>query len=198
MLVEMRRVWSRYLIRDAEAAEAQTMEDVITIWTKFSKEEASRGMDDVKREWSGFLIHANRVLVKLEQGAKNTPSQPWFGTITHRRRTDPLLVYLHQARDASEHGDVIRGNDVVVRHGPGRVQRAIFTPDALAAGGGSAGSTLDLPTVALLPVTTRGRTYQPPMEHLGQPIIPAIHVVAEAMLIFLTKVVEEAKSRILP
>lgn len=195
MLIEASRLWSEYSATADIATAAQKADEVIKMWQDFAKKQAHRKMGDVRREWAGFLVHANRVLTKLGQGAKDGHSQPWFGTIIHQRRTDPLLLYIHQARDASEHGDVVLGQDVVLRNQPATVI-ALFTPEALTTGGGSAGSSLNLPTVSLLAVTNRSRTYKPPMEHLGQPIRPTIEVVAQAMLAFLTEVVAEARRRI--
>ena len=41
----------------------------------------------------------------LEQGAKvNAKSKAWFGRQKHQRKKDPLLRYVHQARNAEEHG----------------------------------------------------------------------------------------------
>jgi hypothetical protein len=51
--------------------------------------------------WSEFLTAANRVCTKLEQGAKEGSNKRWFDRIKHTRR---VLFYVHQARDADEHG----------------------------------------------------------------------------------------------
>lgn len=41
----------------------------------------------------------------FEQGAKgNSKSVPWFGRKKGERKRDPLLSYLHHARNSSEHG----------------------------------------------------------------------------------------------
>lgn len=61
--------------------------------------------DEMEVAWSNFLIMANRVYVKLEQGAKiSSKSNAWFGRKKHERRNDPLLSYVKNARDADEHG----------------------------------------------------------------------------------------------
>jgi hypothetical protein len=57
------------------------------------------------RPSSDFLIAANRIFSKLEQGSKtNGQSKAWFGRKRHERRTNPLLRYIHHARNADEHG----------------------------------------------------------------------------------------------
>jgi hypothetical protein len=48
---------------------------------------------------------ANTIYTKLEQGSKsNKKSEYWYGTKKHTRRKDPLLRYLHAARNSDEHG----------------------------------------------------------------------------------------------
>lgn len=55
--------------------------------------------------WTDFLLALNAVYTSLEQGAKSSPqSRQWFGGKKRERRQDPLLRYLHQARNADEHG----------------------------------------------------------------------------------------------
>lgn len=56
-------------------------------------------------QWSRFLEEGHRVFSKLEKGAKGGgPSEGWFGRKKHERRTDPLLRYIHHARNSDEHG----------------------------------------------------------------------------------------------
>jgi hypothetical protein len=55
--------------------------------------------------WTDFLIASHTVYTSLEQGAKdNATSRQWFGSKKRERREDPLLQYVHQARNADEHG----------------------------------------------------------------------------------------------
>jgi hypothetical protein len=62
-------------------------------------------LTEMETAWSDFLTAANRVFSKLEQGAKiNGKSKAWFGRKKHERRTDPILRYVHHARNADEHG----------------------------------------------------------------------------------------------
>ena len=61
--------------------------------------------DDAEIAWSDFLIACAGIYSKLEQGAKGFPkSEPWYGTEKNLRKKDPLLRYLHFARNADEHG----------------------------------------------------------------------------------------------
>lgn len=65
----------------------------------------AKSLDDAALAWSDFLIAASGVYSKLEQGAKGGgKSEGWFGRKKHERKADPLLQYVHQARNADEHG----------------------------------------------------------------------------------------------
>lgn len=66
---------------------------------------AAEYFDDAESAWSDFLLAASGIYSKLEQGAKGYPkSEPWFGKEKNLRKTDPLLRYIHFARNADEHG----------------------------------------------------------------------------------------------
>lgn len=55
--------------------------------------------------WSDFLIAASGIYSKFEQGSKSNPkSTGWFGRKKKERKDDPLLSYLHHARNSDEHG----------------------------------------------------------------------------------------------
>ncbi|HEY0595098.1 hypothetical protein [Sphingopyxis sp.] len=63
------------------------------------------GAKAYSQAWSTFLTQASRFYSKMEQGSKGCKtSEPWFGQKKHERRTDPLLSYIHHARDCDEHG----------------------------------------------------------------------------------------------
>lgn len=67
--------------------------------------EGAETLPEIETAWRDFLIAANRVFTKLEQGAKTKgQSMPWFGRKKHDRRTDAALRYVHHARNADEHG----------------------------------------------------------------------------------------------
>ncbi len=66
---------------------------------------AAEYFDDAESAWSDFLLAASGIYSKLEQGSKGYPkSDPWFGAEKNLRKTDPLLRYIHFARNADEHG----------------------------------------------------------------------------------------------
>jgi len=62
-------------------------------------------LGQAEEAWSDFLIAASTIYSKLERGAKGFPkSEPWFGRRKKERKDDPLLRYLHFARNSDEHG----------------------------------------------------------------------------------------------
>src|SRR5438045_1159874 len=66
---------------------------------------AENGFKPYQQAWSLFLSQVSRFYSKMEQGSKGCgKSEGWFGRKKHERRSDPLLSYIHHARDADEHG----------------------------------------------------------------------------------------------
>jgi hypothetical protein len=64
----------------------------------------ARGFAEAEAAWTTFLISANAIYAKLEQGAKGCgKSTPWFGRMKNERKKDDLLRYLHFARNTEEH-----------------------------------------------------------------------------------------------
>lgn len=61
--------------------------------------------NDAEDAWSDFLLACSTIYSKLEQGSKgNGKSEAWFGRKKKLRRCDPMLRYLHFARNSDEHG----------------------------------------------------------------------------------------------
>jgi hypothetical protein len=60
---------------------------------------------DTQDAWTDFLLAISRIYSKFEQGVKgNSKAQDWFNLLKNERKKDPLLKYLHFARNADEHG----------------------------------------------------------------------------------------------
>jgi hypothetical protein len=71
----------------------------------FGSLKQATNFDDAESAWSDFLLAASTIYSKLEQGVKgNGKSEAWFGKQKHARRKDPILRYLHFARNSDEHG----------------------------------------------------------------------------------------------
>jgi hypothetical protein len=173
----------------------------------------------IEEGWSDFLTMANRVYVKLEQGAKvSGPSKGWFGLKIHERKVDPLLKYIKNARDVDEHGlqQITDRQDagVGVKFPTATNDAPVIVKSGRIAGGQISFELEDpntpvtiriIPsTVKLVEVINRGVRYQPPEEHMGQPI-PQIHpiahphpvAVARLTVSHLDALIGEAKSRVL-
>jgi hypothetical protein len=151
--------------------------------------------------WWTFVLAAAGVYSQLEQGAKGHPaSSKWFAEIKAERKSDPMLQYLHHARNAEEHGDgggKAHGIDAVALKGA--------TVDHDDEGNligiqATVGVELDvqlIPTgIRLKPVYDRGVVYAVPTEHakvgipeplsynvmaLGAEYLRKLIVVAEAL-----------------
>lgn len=153
--------------------------------------------------WSDFLIGSQRVFSKLA-AASEGKSAAWFGKIAKERGEDELLVYVHQARHADEHGlEKVAspvGGDLQVNEdaaGKGMLIKE------LRIGNGSV-ENLDAENAAirfnpadavLHPVKNRGRTYPPPNTHEGKPWTENnAQAVAKAVLAYMEKTVAEGKA----
>jgi hypothetical protein len=132
---------------------------------------------DLERHWSDFLQAASGIYHKLEQGAKGCQkSQAWFASKKDERKSDQLLQYVNQARNADHHG--LGGTTLVQFSAKGD-----FRTQGVKSVSGPSGEfgvhPMDptkpleiLPAkVVLKSVRNRGVTYMPPDEHLGQKII---------------------------
>jgi hypothetical protein len=146
----------------------------------------SSSFSEFEQAWVALITALNTIHSTLEQSAKASPaSDQWYGRKKHERKTDPLLQYLHQARNADEHGI-----EPIAEHVPGgmfigapgeAVHIDYMGPD------GKGGREVrlkpvdgKLPTVGviaphprLVPVRNRGVTYAPPHEHLGSKLSEA-------------------------
>lgn len=67
--------------------------------------EAAATLNEAESAWSDLLLSGNAVYSKLEQGSKaNGKASAWFGRAKKARKDDPLLSYMHHARNSEEHG----------------------------------------------------------------------------------------------
>jgi hypothetical protein len=162
----------------------------------------SKRSDEFYTAWSDFLVAANRVFSKLEQGAKiSGQSKAWFGRKMHERRTDPLLSYLHHARNVDEHGLTASTKLLGIKFGAPKIERGLRlgrfgpkpTPTVI-------DDRIVFPILAdpssaqLFAVVDRGVIYNPPTEHLGSAIQDrSAGSIAEIAVSFLRRMVDEAR-----
>ncbi|WP_172350838.1 hypothetical protein [Mesorhizobium sp. NZP2298] len=166
-----------------------------------------------EQAWADFLVAVAATYSKLEQGAKGVGrSEAWFGRRKHQRKTDPLLKYLHFARNSDVHGiEHITHRDVPTIDGkpmgflpehfgreiPLKVQRADpITHEPI---GEPSDATLRGPNIVLRTVTNAkfGDECAVPTQHEGHAIdVPTPQIIAELGLKYLTAMVAEARSLI--
>jgi hypothetical protein len=87
--------------------------------------EAAKSFDERESAWSDLLIAGNGIYSKLEQGSKvSGKATGWFGRAKKARKEDPLLSYMHHARNSEEHGI----EDVTARMKAGQATITIREP----------------------------------------------------------------------
>jgi hypothetical protein len=60
--------------------------------------------EDAEDEWTVFLGHAGKVYTKLRAACYGHPRDfGWFGKKLDDRARDPLLLYIHKARNSDTH-----------------------------------------------------------------------------------------------
>jgi hypothetical protein len=170
------------------------------------KMRAAKSHSEFEVAWSDFLVAAGRVFTKLEQGAKASgPSKAWYGRQKHLRRKDPLLVYLHHARNVDEHGlepvtKLKPGGVGFGSKGTTHIKHLSIQSDQsgqVSIHGETSGDPLLIsvkPSMSrLVAVVDRGDKYEPPTEHLGTPITDQSPiVVADLALAFLRSLTKDA------
>lgn len=139
----------------------------------FGPSPSPQQMREILNHWSDLLTYGNRVFGKLEQGAKRTSAADWFAAIKEERQTDPLLNYLHEARNVDDHGiapvassdhvfqiaDLSGGQAVTMFSTTGRAADLQMMP----------GPNVTR-VIALLPVKVRNAILEVPNSHRGKSI----------------------------
>lgn len=78
------------------------------LWAKsaISAFENAATVGDQRKAWWEFLTNTSAVYEKLKAGAEKAggKSAPWMGRIVNQRKKDPLLNYVHHARNCDYHG----------------------------------------------------------------------------------------------
>jgi len=155
----------------------------------------------IERHWPDFLMAANGVYSKLEQGAKASgTSKAWFGRKKHERKIDPLLSYIHHARNTEEHGlgnltkRIAKGVHVL------NAKKVIFTSyrHAQLHDTPSDGKFIPInPEVCLVRVhdDRYNDSFDPPETHLGNRLPDVTPVgVADAAVVYLQALILEAQA----
>ena len=180
-----------------------------------SKLEDAKTLKDAESAWSDLLLAGNGVYTKLEQGSKvNGKATAWFGRMKKVRKDDPLLSYMHHARNSEEHGI----EDVTVRMDAGQATLTIREPfDPVRLEGleirvetdsrghvcvSSSNEDLiatkmfDKPELALIRVKDPRFSdhFDPPFEHLGQKLAGiSPSAIGNLFVDYLAKLIDEAR-----
>jgi hypothetical protein len=158
--------------------------------------------------WSAFLMAASTVYSKLEQGTKGSGKcQGWYGRKKKERKDDPLLRYLHFARNSDEHGIEFGTYRNVPMVGDFAIPEEFFGQDipieiegidsiTKKPDGERRQGTLAGPNIVLQTVTDSryGDKCDPPKMHLGKPILkPTVQTIAALGLAYLDTLIAEAE-----
>lgn len=80
----------------ARLLRAQEASDKLDVATDFR---------EIEEAWVDFIHAVSTIYNKLEQAVKsNGKNNAWYGRVRGLRRSDPLLSYVHHARDCDQHG----------------------------------------------------------------------------------------------
>jgi hypothetical protein len=172
--------------------------------------QAAKTLDDTEEAWTDFLIAAATIYSKLEQGSKQNPiSKGWYERKKGERRKDPLLRYLHFARNSNEHGiervvestgenrDALTGRKLEVNE---RVPTTVQQVDPITGQTFGPISKAVMAGPSLRPMRAHDRRFNdycdPPETHLGQPLefMDFADVLAEAAMPYLRKLVGDAEA----
>lgn len=145
--------------------------------------------------WREFLQAIDRAWNKILAKCQNEKKWPKLRSkFENIRKNDPLLKYISQARNVTEHtiSEVMKDWDANLKATP------------VANGIQLSWSAWDRP---LLPVTNRGTTFHPPKTHLSKPMsfyrknrpnVEEPRVVAELAMLFYINMVTEISNEIFP
>lgn len=167
--------------------------------------------EQFEKDWYQLLICANAVDGILEFSAsKDNKSRPWYGKKVNIRRGDPLLNYMHQARNADEHGledvtEYVPGRRTIgSTGGPMHLYELRMGPEEVYARYDE--SLPGRPLISLFPTTARlikvknekfGDEFDPPSEHLGKPSSDNSPAgVATIWLDYLEELINEAEGKV--
>lgn len=168
----------------------------------------SKSFEEFERHWKFFLGCLEKAWSKTERACqgqdKKDAFQPWQGKFKHLRKTDMLLSYLKQARDADTHSiqeftEIYPGHTAYrgVNQQSHHIKRMVITNGKISyyEGDPMIQETV-LPHPRAVKVQNSGKWYDPPLEHLGKPV-ENLHPVTLALigLEFYTDFVDQVESK---
>ncbi|MBB4101455.1 hypothetical protein [Sphingomonas kyeonggiensis] len=168
------------------------------VWLKKaeSSAEALRKADQfdaIESAWLDFLIAAGTIYLKLESACPGTgPVNGWFGRVREERKLDPLLRYIHHARNSAQHGIEDSTDPDALEWRADLAGRAVVFrgehPPISMEWESAAGGVISIDTfekrriVGLKAVFDRGNSFDPPTSHLGQSLPPFLEPINVASM----------------
>ena len=133
----------------------QAKQELTLAWEAVHALSKASTLDQAEIFWRQVLNHLEKVWVKAERSCQpfRAKFEPWQQTYHLQRNSDPLLIYLRQARDADNHS----------------IQEVA---DVMTLLSGTFGPPVRIrwsePELVALPVINRGVTYEPPACDVGE------------------------------
>ena len=178
--------------------------------------EAAMTLDDAESAWADLLLSGNAIYSKLEQGSKASgKASAWFGRAKKARKDDPLLSYMHHARNSEEHGieDITKRMEagqatITIREpfDPGKLQGLQLNIGADGRGHVQVSSSnedvvstqmYEKPSLALVRVKDPrfNDHFDPPYEHLGAKLPDQLPLtIAKLFVAHLARLTDDARS----
>ena len=161
---------------------------------KLESLKSAKSLDELRIAWSDFLVYHHRFFTVLKQVCDNKRHQSWCQNVLRVRKTDPLLRYIHHARNSDEHGliEVVRDEPGGFSIGSGAHRTVIENlqirngklVSANVREGVAVIKKID-DRIALVDVTDRSVVYSVPDEHLGQSVEKNVEVIADLAFRFI-------------
>lgn len=161
----------------------------------------------LRSAWWLFIMASHSIYNLLDAGSiGHGKSVAWIGRKKHIRKKDPLLCYIHHARNSIEHTLAIDfasvGSRIIAPNMDysGKDMRKPFNDPIqiqipMTAKAGDVVATFRGPTLILLDVKDRGVEYPVPRHHIDKPLENISPLtVASAALLYLEELVNEART----
>ena len=154
--------------------------------------------------YEAFVQDSNKFFNRLHQASDDGKSKAWCGRIKNQRKKDDLLQYVKQSRHVDAHGGGPLGIEqrerieVKVAAG-GHMSALLWEPGEQVQFGdgdnGCSGRVLK-PGVSPQAVFNKGKLYQRPSSHLGQPIhVSTVAEIAQLAQTYMEGTLAEARAK---
>lgn len=145
--------------------------------------ENSKNFDEYEQNWRNFLTALEKVwnLAEREGQSVSSKFQPWQGSYKNKRRIDPLLKYLKNARDADMHSiqEIVQTQEAAMTISTGGTSGNVHIERLEISGGKITTGKTSQPLIIrfipsnliVLPVINNGQAVPTPDYHIGQRVL---------------------------